>query len=117
MATSQDQRELMSLDRIQPGGHHALHKLSRLLNRKALTENVLPPRTKTLIITLLNELPTSANAVAVASGVVAITMFVAPLHCFLVIVHSDSYGQEYPNQHAYDQAHNSNFHSPILASI
>jgi hypothetical protein len=49
--TSRDQRELdEDLDRIQPGGHHALHKLSRLLNRKTLSENVLPPQTKTLII-------------------------------------------------------------------
>ena len=51
---------------------------------KTLSENVLPPQTKTLIILCLNELPTRANAVAVASGVVAITMFAAPLYCFLV---------------------------------
>src|SRR5215831_1280691 len=75
------------------------------------------PTNQDLNLLCLNELPTRANAVAVASGVVAITMFAAPLYCFLVIVHSDSYHKEYRYQHAYDQASNSNFHSPILASI
>src|SRR5262249_54549503 len=68
---------------------------------KTLSENVLPPQTKTLIYFTSMSLPTRANAVAVASGVVAITMFAAPLYCFLVIVHSDSYHKEYRYQHAY----------------
>jgi hypothetical protein len=61
--------------------------------------------------------PPGAKAVVVARGVVAITMFAAPLYCFLVIVNSDSYDQECRYQPAYDQASNSNFHWSILASI